>query len=130
MNSNNRLIALLVVVATALAVPAANAAVAQAATFDEKVDNAVAIILGKCVKTEAKFDCVMPILWGHFQRPARAAPKHFAMQRTVRPSSPPRKVRSLSNFTALREAGCREFRLTALRLSLLPHRNPCHGRNR
>jgi hypothetical protein len=28
----------------------------QAATFDEKVDNAAAIILGKCVKTEARFD--------------------------------------------------------------------------
>src|SRR5436305_2325471 len=56
MNPNNRLIALLVVVTIALAVPAANAAVAQAATFDEKVDNAAAIVLGKCVKTEAKFD--------------------------------------------------------------------------
>jgi hypothetical protein len=40
----------------ALAVPAAHAAIAQAATFDEKVDNAAAIILGKCVKTEARFD--------------------------------------------------------------------------
>jgi hypothetical protein len=56
MNSNNRLIALLALVTIALAVPAANAAVAQAATFDEKVDNAAAIFLGKCVKTEAKFD--------------------------------------------------------------------------
>src|SRR3954452_21540553 len=62
MNPNNRLIALLVVVTIAVAVPAANAAgaqaaaVAQAATFDDKVDNAAAIILGKCVKTEAKFD--------------------------------------------------------------------------
>jgi len=56
MNPNNRLIALLALVTIALAVPAANAAVAQAATFDEKVDNAAAIFLGKCVKTEAKFD--------------------------------------------------------------------------
>jgi len=53
---NNRLIALLALITIALAVPAANAAVAQAATFDEKVDNAAAIFLGKCVKTEAKFD--------------------------------------------------------------------------
>src|SRR5436305_4115915 len=53
---NNRLFALLALVMIALAVPAANAAVAQAATFDEKVDNAAAIIMGKCVKTEAKFD--------------------------------------------------------------------------
>ena len=56
MNPNNRVIALLALLITALAVPAANAAIAQAATFDEKVDNAAAIILGKCVKTEAKFD--------------------------------------------------------------------------
>src|SRR5258706_14911437 len=56
MNSNNRVIALLALVTIALAVPAANAAVAQAATFDEKVDNAAAIFLGKCVKTEARFD--------------------------------------------------------------------------
>jgi len=56
MNPNNRLVALLVLVTIALAVPAANAAVAQAASFDEKVDNAAAIILGKCVRTEAKFD--------------------------------------------------------------------------
>ncbi|HEV7427787.1 MAG TPA: hypothetical protein VGQ46_15605 [Thermoanaerobaculia bacterium] len=50
------MIALLALVTIALAVPAANAAVAQAATFDEKVDNAAAIIMGKCVKTEARFD--------------------------------------------------------------------------
>ena len=40
----------------ALAVPAAQAAIAQAASFDEKVDHAAAIILGKCVKTEARYD--------------------------------------------------------------------------
>src|SRR5438067_7566420 len=56
MNPNNRVIALLALLITALAVPAANAAIAQAATFDEKVDHAAAIILGKCVKTEARFD--------------------------------------------------------------------------
>jgi hypothetical protein len=44
------------VLAITAAVPAANAAIAQAASFDEKVDNSAAIILGKCVRTEAKFD--------------------------------------------------------------------------
>jgi hypothetical protein len=43
-------------VAIAIAAPAAQAAVVQAASFDEKVDNAAAIILGKCVKTEARYD--------------------------------------------------------------------------
>jgi len=56
MIANNRLIPLLALVAVALAAPAAQAAVAQAASFDEKVDHAAAIILGKCVKTEARFD--------------------------------------------------------------------------
>src|SRR5258706_1762189 len=56
MNSNNRFFPLLTLVAFAIAAPAAQAAVAQAASFDEKVDHAAAIILGKCVKTEARFD--------------------------------------------------------------------------
>jgi hypothetical protein len=56
MTPNNRIGAFVALVSIALAVPAAHAAVAQAATFDEKVDNSVAIIMGKCVKTEAKFD--------------------------------------------------------------------------
>lgn len=56
MTPNNRIAALVAIVASAIAVPAAHAAIAQAATFDEKVDNAAAIILGKCVKTEARFD--------------------------------------------------------------------------
>ncbi len=43
-------------VALAIAAPAAQASVAQAASFDEKVDHAAAIILGKCVKTEARYD--------------------------------------------------------------------------
>ena len=38
MNPNNRVIALLALLMTALVVPAANAAIAQAATFDEKVE--------------------------------------------------------------------------------------------
>lgn len=56
MNPNNRLVALVTFLAITLAIPAAQAAVAQAASFDEKVDNAAAIILGKCVRTEARFD--------------------------------------------------------------------------
>jgi len=56
MNPNNRLLPLLALVAIAIATPAAQAAVAQAASFDEKVDHAAAIILGKCVKTEARYD--------------------------------------------------------------------------
>jgi hypothetical protein len=56
MNPNNRLASLLAIVMIAAVVPAAHAAIAQAATFDEKVDHAAAIILGKCVKTEARFD--------------------------------------------------------------------------
>jgi hypothetical protein len=43
-------------VAIAFVVPAARAAIAQAATFDEKVDHAAAIILGKCARTEARYD--------------------------------------------------------------------------
>ena len=56
MITNNRLLPLLALAAIAIAAPAAQAAVAQAASFDEKVDHAAAIILGKVVKTEAKFD--------------------------------------------------------------------------
>jgi hypothetical protein len=47
---------LLIALALLVAVPAAHAATAVAASFDEKVDNAAAIILGKCVKTESRFD--------------------------------------------------------------------------
>lgn len=56
MTTNNRLVTLFALIAIAIAVPAAQAAIAQAASFDEKVDHAAAIILGKCVKTEARFD--------------------------------------------------------------------------
>jgi hypothetical protein len=54
MTSNNRLLAL--AVSLALAAPAAHAAIAAAASFDDKVDNAAAIILGKCVRTESRLD--------------------------------------------------------------------------
>ena len=56
MNPNNRLLALVALVVIAVSAPAAQAAVAQAASFDENVDHAAAIILGRCVKTEAKYD--------------------------------------------------------------------------
>jgi hypothetical protein len=56
MTTNNRLAPLAALLLVVLAVPAAHAAIAQAATFDEKVDNSAAIILGKCVKTEARYD--------------------------------------------------------------------------
>ena len=56
MTPNNRLLAGLALAAIALAAPTAHAAVAAAASFDEKVDNAAAIILGRCIKTESRFD--------------------------------------------------------------------------
>ena len=56
MTSNNRLIALGAVLALLTAVPAANAAIQAAATFDEKVENASSIVLGKCVKSESRLD--------------------------------------------------------------------------
>jgi hypothetical protein len=55
MTPNNRLTALAAALVL-LVVPAAHAAIAAAASFDEKVDNAAAIILGKVVRTESKFD--------------------------------------------------------------------------
>jgi hypothetical protein len=55
MTPNNRL-AVVTVALVLLAVPAAHAAIATAASFDDKVDNAAAIILGKCVRTESRFD--------------------------------------------------------------------------
>src|SRR5438874_2055938 len=54
MTPNNRLAAL--ALALVLVTPAIHAAIAVAASFDDKVDNAAAIILGKCVRTESKFD--------------------------------------------------------------------------
>jgi hypothetical protein len=56
MTSNNRLIALGTSLLLLMAVPAANAAIQAAATFDDKVENAASIILGKCVKSESRLD--------------------------------------------------------------------------
>jgi hypothetical protein len=55
MTPNNR-IGALTISAILLAAPAAHATLVAAATFDQKVDNAVAIILGKCVRQESRFD--------------------------------------------------------------------------
>src|SRR2546427_12408309 len=54
MTPNNRLLAL--AAAVLLSAPAVHASMAVAATFDDKVAHATSIILGKCVRTESKFD--------------------------------------------------------------------------
>jgi hypothetical protein len=55
MNANNRLTLLAALALTTLAVPA-RATIAELASFEEKVDNASAIVLGKCVATESQWD--------------------------------------------------------------------------
>ncbi|HEY6138255.1 MAG TPA: hypothetical protein VI670_10875 [Thermoanaerobaculia bacterium] len=54
MTPNNRLALLAFTVA--LAAPAAQASLATAAPFEEKVDNASSIILGRCLKNESRWD--------------------------------------------------------------------------
>jgi len=56
MTSNKRLIALAAAVFIFTAVPAANATIQAAATFDDKVENAASIVLGKCIKSESRLD--------------------------------------------------------------------------
>jgi hypothetical protein len=53
---SNNLIRALAATAVILIVPAVNASMAVAATFDDKVDHAASIILGKCLRQEARFD--------------------------------------------------------------------------
>jgi len=55
MTPNNRLCAL-TISAVLLAAPTAHATLVAAATFEQKVDNAAEIILGKCVRQESRFD--------------------------------------------------------------------------
>lgn len=55
MIANNR-VGALAISAVLLAAPAAHATLAAAATFDQKVDSAASIILGKCVRQETRFD--------------------------------------------------------------------------
>jgi hypothetical protein len=50
------IVSLVIALCVAITVPSIQATITQVATFDEKVDNAIAIILGKCIKTEARFD--------------------------------------------------------------------------
>ena len=54
--TTQRLGALIAFIVVSLSAPRAEAAIAAAATFDQKVDNAAAIIMGRCVKTESRFD--------------------------------------------------------------------------
>ncbi|HKS22796.1 MAG TPA: hypothetical protein VJZ76_08370 [Thermoanaerobaculia bacterium] len=54
MTPNNRFAAIALTVA--LAVPAAEASMATAAPFEEKVDNANSIIVGRCLKNESRWD--------------------------------------------------------------------------
>jgi len=55
MTPNNRICALAISTVLAAA-PAAHATLATAATFEQKVDKAASIILGKCVRQESRFD--------------------------------------------------------------------------
>ena len=55
MTPNNRICAL-AISAVLAAAPAAHATLATAATFEQKVDKAASIILGKCVRQESRFD--------------------------------------------------------------------------
>jgi len=54
--SSNNLIRAMVASAAILAVPAARASMAVAATFEDKVDHAASIIVGKCLRQESRFD--------------------------------------------------------------------------
>src|SRR5438128_12589386 len=52
----NNLACAMAISAVLLAAPAAHASLAAAATFDQKVANAAAIVLGKCLRQESRFD--------------------------------------------------------------------------
>lgn len=57
MTPNNRFAALAFTIAFGgVAVPSARATLATAAPFDEKVEKAVAIVVGRCVKSESRWD--------------------------------------------------------------------------
>ena len=56
MAANNRFLALAIAILAGTAVPCAEATVSQAASFDEKVANAAAIVVGKVVRKESRFD--------------------------------------------------------------------------
>jgi hypothetical protein len=54
--ASNNLMRALAASAVLLTIPAARASMAVAASFDDKVDRAASIILGKCLRQEARFD--------------------------------------------------------------------------
>jgi hypothetical protein len=57
MTTNNRTLFAVVLAAASTFVPVrAHATMAQAATFDEKVENAESIVLGRCLRTESRMD--------------------------------------------------------------------------
>ena len=57
MTPNNRFAALALTVALGgVAAPSVQASMATAAPFEEKVDNAAAIVVGRCVKNESRWD--------------------------------------------------------------------------
>jgi hypothetical protein len=56
MTANNRLPLLAAFALTTFLAGSAYATIAEVASFEEKVDNAAAIVLGKCLSTEAKWD--------------------------------------------------------------------------
>ncbi|HSP16430.1 MAG TPA: hypothetical protein VLV78_16920 [Thermoanaerobaculia bacterium] len=56
MASNNRSIALAALLSSMVLIPRAEATLMKAATFDQKVENAASIIVGKTVKKEARWD--------------------------------------------------------------------------
>src|SRR5256885_16774713 len=57
MTPNNRFAALALTVALGgVAAPSVQASMATAAPFEEKVDNAAAIVMGRCVKNESRWD--------------------------------------------------------------------------
>ena len=56
MTPNNRVLALFATAAVLAAVPRAQATLAVAAPFEQKVENAASIVLGKCIRTESRMD--------------------------------------------------------------------------
>jgi hypothetical protein len=56
MTANNRLIASAFAAALSLLPVSAGATLMRAASFDEKVENAQSIVLGRCIKTESRLD--------------------------------------------------------------------------
>ncbi len=56
MSPNNRHVALAALLVSFLLIPRAEATLMKTATFDQKVENAAAIVLGKAVKKESRWD--------------------------------------------------------------------------